>query len=101
MLCAARRRSQNNKAHCVSSAADRCFDLTQCLGTIPRGDRQELLTVGAAAVYLIKPTRRVARSADHRSARKNIVDERSGLAAVKQAGAPVSSQTNNHSSSLY
>jgi hypothetical protein len=29
------------------------------------------------------------------------VDERSGLAAVKQAGAPVSSQTDNHSSSLY
>jgi len=101
MLCANRRRSQNNKAHCVSSAANRCFDLTQCLGTIPRGDRQELLTVGAAAVYLVKPTRRVAGSADHRSARKNIVDERSGLAAVKQAGAPVSSQTDNHSSSLY
>ena len=96
MLCANRRRSQNNKAHCVSSAANRCFDLTQCLGTIPRGDRQELLTLGAAAVYLVKPTRRVAGSADHRSARKNIVDERSGLAAVKQAGAPVSSQTNNH-----
>jgi len=92
---------QNNKAHCVSSAANRCFDLTQCLGTIPRGDRQELLTLGAAAVYLVKPTCRVAGSADHGRARKNIVDERSGLAAVKQAGAPVSSQTDNHSSSLY
>ena len=90
-----------HKAHCVSSAANRCFDLTQCLGTIPRGDRQELLTLGAAAVYLVKPTRRVAGSADHGRARKNIVDERSGLAAVKQAGAPVSSQTDNHSSSLY
>ena len=87
--------------HCVSSAANRCFDLTQCLGTIPRGDRQELLTLGAAAVYLVKPTCRVAGSADHGRARKNIVDERSGLAAVKQAGAPVSSQTDNHSSSLY
>jgi len=92
---------ESNNAYCVSSAADRCFDLTQCLGTIPCGDRQELLTIGAAAVNLIKPTRWVAGSADNRSARKNIVYERSGLATVQQAGTPISSQTDNHSPSLY
>lgn len=61
----------------------------------------EFLTIGVAAIYLVKPARCVARSAYNRSARENIVYERSGLATVKQTGAPVGLQADNHGNSLY
>jgi len=50
------------------------------------GDDHELLAVRVTALYFIKTTRRVARPADNGRARENIVHERSGLGAVKQAG---------------
>jgi hypothetical protein len=66
------------------------FDLQQGVGTILGGDPHELLTVGVAAVYFVKTSRRIARPADDWRTRENIVHERSGLGAVKQAGARLS-----------
>jgi hypothetical protein len=51
------------------------------------GDPHELLAVRVTAVYFVKTTRRVARPDDNGSARENIVHERSGFGAIKQAGA--------------
>jgi hypothetical protein len=51
------------------------------------GHSDELLTIGVAAVYFVKPSWRIARPADNRRAREHIVHERSRLSAVKQAGA--------------
>jgi len=63
------------------------FDLEQRVRTMLRGDHHELLAVRVTALYFVKTTRWVARPADNGSACENIVHERSGLGAVKQAGA--------------
>jgi len=55
--------------------------------TMLGGDLQEFLAVRVTAFDFVETTRRVARPADHGSAGENIVHERSGLGAVKQAGA--------------
>jgi len=63
------------------------FDLEHGVGTMLGGDHQELLAIRVTALYFVKTTRRVARPADNGSSRENIVHKRSGLGAVKQAGA--------------
>jgi hypothetical protein len=66
------------------------FDLQQGVGAILGGDPHELLTVRVTAVYFVKTSRRIAGPADDWRTRENIVHERSGLGAVKQAGARLS-----------
>jgi hypothetical protein len=81
--------------------ADFRFDLRQCVRAMLRGDYHKLLAVLVAAVYFVKTTRRIAGPADDGRTCKNIVHERSGLGAVKQAGARVSFQSNSHDSTLF
>jgi len=57
-----------------------------------RGDYHKLPAVRVAAIYFVQTTRLIAGSADNGSTRKYIVHERSGLGAVKQAGARFSFQ---------
>jgi hypothetical protein len=66
------------------------FDLQQGVGAILGGDHHELLTVRVTAVYFIKTSRRIAGPADNGRTGEDIVHERSGLRAVKQAGARLS-----------
>jgi hypothetical protein len=66
------------------------FDLPQGVGAILGGDHYELLTVRVTAVDFVKTSRRIARPADNGCTRENVVHERSGLGAVKQAGARLS-----------
>jgi hypothetical protein len=61
------------------------------------GDDDEFLAVGVAALDFVKTARRVSGPSDDGSACENIVHERSGLSAVKQAGARLGFQTNSHS----
>jgi hypothetical protein len=80
----------SEKAYCVSAASltvDFRFDLMQGFRTMLGGDLHEFLAVRVTAFDFVKTTRRVARPADHGSACENIVHKRSGLGAVKQAGA--------------
>ena len=63
------------------------FDLTECVGTMLRGDHHEFLAIDVAALYFVKTAGRVSRPSDNRSPCENVVHERSGLGAVKQAGA--------------
>jgi hypothetical protein len=71
----------------ASLAADFRFDLKHSLRTMLGGDHHEFLAVRVTALYFVKTTRWVARPADNGSACENIVHERAGLGAVKQAGA--------------
>src|SRR5262245_26229834 len=61
-----------------------------------RGDCQQLPAVRVAAIDFVKTAWRIAGSTDDGSAGENIVDERSGLGAVKQAGARFNFQSNSH-----
>ena len=74
----------------ASPTAELRFDLQQGVGAILGGDYHELLTVRVTAVYFVKTSRRIAGPADDWRTRENIVHERSGLGAVKQAGARLS-----------
>ena len=65
------------------------------------GDPLELLAVALATVDFVKAGRRVARPTYYGGAGENVVHERSGLSAVKQASAILGFQTNNHNSTLY
>jgi hypothetical protein len=79
-----------DKLYWISSASlttDFRFDLEHGVWTMLGGDHHELLAVRVTALFFVKTTRRVPRPADNGSARENIVHERSGLGAVKQAGA--------------
>ena len=76
--------------------ADLRFDLAECVGAMLRGDCHELPTVCVAAIYFVQTAWRIAGSTDDGSTRENIVDERSGLGAVKQAGARFNFQSNSH-----
>ena len=71
----------------ASLVADFRFDLKQSVRTVLGGDHHEVLAVRVTTLDFVKTTRRVARPADNGSACENIVHERSGLGAVKQAGA--------------
>ena len=71
----------------ASLAGDLRFDLKHSVWTMLGGDHYELLAVRVTTLYFVKTTRRVTRPADNGSACENIVHERSGLGAVKQAGA--------------
>jgi hypothetical protein len=71
----------------ASLTVDFRFDLLQGFRTMLGGDLHEFLAVRVTAFDFVKTTRRVARPADHGSACENIVHKRSGLGAVKQAGA--------------
>ena len=68
------------------------FDLEQRVRTMRGGDHHEVLAVRVTTLDFVKTTRRVARPADNGRACENIVHERSGLGAVKQAGARFSFQ---------
>ena len=63
------------------------FDLSESVGTMLRGKHHEFLAIDFAALDFVKTAGRVARPSDHWSPCENIVHERSGLGAVKQAGA--------------
>jgi hypothetical protein len=66
---------------------DFCFDLTECVGTMLGSHDHEFLAIDVAALDFVKTAGRVSRPSNNRSPCKNIVHERSGLGAVKQAGA--------------
>jgi hypothetical protein len=76
--------------------ADLRFNLAECVRTMLGGNRHELPAVRVAAIYLVQTAWRVAGSTNDRSTRENIVDERSGLSAVKQASARFNFQSNSH-----
>jgi hypothetical protein len=61
------------------------FDLTKRVGTMLRGDHHKFLAIDFAALDFVKTAGRVSRPSDNRSPGKDIVHERSGLGAVKQA----------------
>jgi 16S rRNA G966 N2-methylase RsmD len=82
-------------------AADFRFDLKQCVGAMLRSDYHKLPAVRVAAIDFVQTTRRIAGSADNGSTCKNIVHERSGLGAVKQAGARLSFQSNSHDPTFF
>jgi hypothetical protein len=63
------------------------FDLAERVGTVLRGNHHEFLAIDLAALDLVKTAGRVSRPSDNRSPCEDIVHERSGLGAVKQAGA--------------
>ena len=62
------------------------FDFTKSVGTMLRGNYQKFLAIDLAAFDFVKTAGRVSRPSDNRSPGKDIVHERSGLGAVKQAG---------------
>ena len=76
--------------------ADFRFDLAECLGAMLGGNRHELPAVRVAAIDFVQTAWGVAGSTNDRSTRENVMDERSGLSAVKQAGARFNFQSNGH-----
>src|SRR5262245_20776881 len=81
--------------------ADFRFDLAECLGAMLSGNRHKLPAVRVAAIDFVQTAWRVAGSTNDRSTRENVMDERSGLGAVKQAGARFNFQSNSHDLTLF
>jgi hypothetical protein len=77
---------QANVATYLCLMIDFRFDLTK-RGTMLRSNHHKFLAIDVAALDFVKTAGRVSRPSNNRSPCKNIVHERSGLGAVKQAGA--------------
>jgi hypothetical protein len=76
--------------------ADLRFNLAECVRAMLRGDCHELPAVRVAAIDFVQTAGRIAGPTDDGSTCENIVDERSRLGAVKQAGARFNFQSNSH-----